>query len=232
MKTIFITMAAVSVLGLAAPAAGQPWSGNREQSEALQSRIDDGVRSGAISHREAFPLRDSLRRLVRLEGQYGSNGYSGRENSMLSQRSAQLRREIGMAERSGTSSDRRSEWQGRDDDERVARWDDRSRNRAGSGDGDDIERYARWHDGGDDRKPLGRDMSHFADRFDRTNRGDRFVGDVRVGQAASVRMTDLPEQYRARFADDERVYYRYDDRRIYQVDRRNGLVLGMLDMVD
>ena len=231
MKYIFMTMAAVSALGLAAPAASQPWSGNRDQSQALQSRIDDGVRSGAISRREALPLRDSLRRLVRLEGQFGSNGYSGRENAMLSQRSAQLRRQIGMAERSGASGDRRAEWQGRDEDERGSRWDDRSRNRAGSSDRDEIERYARWNDGTADRKPLGREMSRFDDRFDRANSGDRFVGDVRVGQAASARMTALPEQYRARFADDERVYYRYDDRRIYQVDRRNGLVLGMLDLV-
>jgi hypothetical protein len=134
-------------------------------------------------------------------------------------------------------------WRGRDDVERESRWGDRadavrdshwdrrSDNRAGA-DRDDMERYARWNDGSGDRKQLGREMSRFDDRFDRANRGDRFAGDVRVGQAASMRMTELPEQYRARFADDERVYYRYDDHRIYQVDRRDGLVLGLLDMVD
>jgi hypothetical protein len=83
-----------------------------------------------------------------------------------------------------------------------------------------------WNDG-DDR----RDPSSMEGRFDGPNRGDRFNGDVRVGQRSSLRMRALPEQYRAEFRDSNDYYYRYDDSRIYQIDRRTDLILGLLDIM-
>jgi hypothetical protein len=149
----------------------------------------------------------------------------------------------------GPSGERTAGWQGGNEAERQARWGGSSGDRAGSGDQggdrplarwedrsakptdrDDIEYYSRWDDRSDVDDSFDKDGSARDDRFDRDNRGDRFAGDVRVGQVASTRMSALPELYRAEFRDDDRVYYRYDDRRIYQLDRRNGLILGLLDL--
>ena len=62
------------------------------------------------------------------------------------------------------------------------------------------------------------------------HRGDRFAGDVRVGQHFSDRQVALPMQYRDRYRDSDAAYYRYDDNRIYQIDRNTGLILAMFDI--
>ena len=73
-----------------------------------------------------------------------------------------------------------------------------------------------------------RTISSPSDRRD--NRGDRFAGDVRVGQHFSDRQVALPMQYRARYRDSDAAYYRYDDDRIYQIDRGTGLIMAMFDI--
>ena len=122
MKTIFMTMAAVSALALTAPASAQSWNSHQTHSAELRMQIDAGVESGAISRREMAPLRDSLRQLVALERQFSANGISGREHASLQQRSATLRRQITLAARSGPA---RTEYDGRGGDERRAAWEDR-----------------------------------------------------------------------------------------------------------
>jgi hypothetical protein len=77
-----------------------------------------------------------------------------------------------------------------------------------------------------------RDSSSRSRWFDGPNRGDRFAGDARVGQRMSARMIAVPEQYRGAYRDDGDVYYRYDDGRIYQVDRRTNLISGLLDLLN
>lgn len=67
-------------------------------------------------------------------------------------------------------------------------------------------------------------------RFDRPNSGDRYAGDIRVGQRPTARMIDLPVQYRNDYRDSAAVYYRYDDNRIYEVDRVTNLVMGLMDL--
>ncbi len=67
-------------------------------------------------------------------------------------------------------------------------------------------------------------------RFDRPNRGDRFAGDVGIGDAYSPRMVALPARYRDEFRDGDEYYYRYDDNRIYQVDLVTGTILRLLDL--
>lgn len=191
MKTIFMTMAALSALSVAAPASAQPRHDHRTQSGELRMQIDAGVRTGAISRRELQPLQNSLRQLIGLERQFGINGISGREHATLRQRGALLRQQIAMAERSGHGRDGRADWNDRND---------------------------------------GKPGFASNGRFDRPNRGDRFAGDVRVGQRASARMLALPERYRDEFRDGDDVYYRYDDRRIYQIDRRSHLIMALLDM--
>ena len=190
MKTIYMTMAAVSALAVAAPVAAQPphrdrsapqsWQGDRQNTHQLQARFDAGVRSGAISRIEATPLRTQLRQLTQLERQFSRAGFNDWERRTLRERSRVLTVDLASAERMGRG--------------RVGR-DDRF--------------------GMDDR----RDM-----------RGDRFAGDVRVGQRFSDRMVAVPARYRDRYKDSDASYYRYDDDRIYQIDRTTGLILAMFSI--
>ena len=62
------------------------------------------------------------------------------------------------------------------------------------------------------------------------HRGDRFAGDLRVGQRVSARQVALPLQYRTRYQDNDRSYYRYDANRVYQIDRTSGLIMAMFDV--
>ena len=225
MKIIYLTTAALLA---AAPAAAQPWQGQRTQSAALQIQIDAGVRSGTISQRELPPLRESLRQLSMLERQFSPGGISGRENAKLQQegntlapadrlrilaarkryRQRPLRhrpaRRLGSALRPRASRRAGKQRYMRD---RSAAWDDR----------DD-------RDGRDDRYGS-------SSRFEVSSRGDRFAGDARVGQRVSRRMVDLPDQYRDEYRDSDEVYYRYDSDRIYEIDRGNGLILRLFDLI-
>lgn len=190
MKTIYMTMAAVSALAVAAPVAAQPphhdrsapqsWHGDRQTPQQLQARFDAGVRTGAISRIEAPPLRTQIRQLAQLERQYSRAGFNDWETRTLRERSRTLNVDLTAAERMGRGR------LGRDD------------------------RF-----GMDDR----RDM-----------RGDRFAGDVRVGQRFSDRMVAVPARYRDRYKDSDASYYRYDDDRIYQIDRTTGLILAMFSI--
>jgi len=233
MKTILMTMTALAALAVAAPASAQPWSGQRSNTGDLQLQIDAGLRSGAISRREAMPLRTGLGDLLRLERQFSVNGFTGRENATLRQRSNQLRQQIRMAERNGNprraawegrDSDGRAGWENRDDDRRDTRWENRDDDvRDGrKEDRDDDDRDGRW----DDRQAsFGSDA-----RFDRPNRGDRYAGDARIGHRAGLRMVALPDQYRSQFRDSADVYYRYDDGRVYRINRRTDMILGLFDI--
>jgi len=200
MKTIYITLAAVSAMAVAAPLAAQPrsldrpapqsWLGDRQSTHQLQARFDAGVESGAITRSEATPLRAQLRQLAQLERHYARAGFNGWERNALRERSRGLSMDLMAAERTGN---RRL---GRDD-----RFSDNDRR--------------------DDR---------FSDTDRRDTRGDRFAGDVRVGQRFSARQVALPAQYRDRYKDSEASYYRYDDDRIYQIDRASGLITAMFNI--
>ena len=222
MKTIFLTMTALAALAVAAPAAAQPWSGQRASTSNLQLQLDAGIRSGVISRREAIPLRSTLRELISLESQFSRNGFTGRENAALRQRSNMLSRQIRMAERTGPvarwadrDDDRRDGWRDRDDDRRDG-WKDR--------DNDGRDDNGRWGDRDD------RDDRYVDARFDRPNRGDRFSGDARVGHMAGMRMVALPEQFRDQFRDTDQVYYRFDNGRIYRINRTTNMILGLFDI--
>ena len=234
MKTIFMTMAAISALSIAAPASAQPAKGHETRSEELRMQIDAGIESGAISRAETTSLRAGLRQLMALEQQFSTNGISGREHASLQQRSAALRQQINMAERAGGNrfrtsardtnagnmggrggNERRAAWEARYDQEHRASWEARY----------DSERQAAWQG----RFTQDGTSSPNA-RFDRPNRGDRFAGDVRVGQRHSARMVDLPAEYIMEYRANDQVYYGYDDGRIYKVARGTGLILGMFDL--
>jgi hypothetical protein len=222
MKIIFLTMAAIAGLTVTPSVAAQSWRGHEARTASLQMQLDEGIRSGAISRRDIPALRNGLRQLVNLERRFSPNGISNREGAILDQRGMEMRRQIVMAKRSGTSdvfanngNDRRSDWEARYDREHRAAWDARYVS----------ERSAQYEN------DFGRDRGMESDRrFDGPNRGDRFAGDVRVGQRFSSRMSSLPANYRNEYKDDASAYYGYDNERIYKVDRQTGIILGMLDL--
>jgi len=260
MKTIFFSMTALATLAIAAPAAAQPWNGQHSGTGQLQIQLDEGMHTGAISRGEAIPLRSSLRRLITLERQFSRNGFTGRENATLRQRSNLLSRQIRVAARTSISLNNRPDWardrdrDGKDDrsvgsdrrdSDQDSRWSDRRDSDRDSGWSDsrdsndadsrsyrsnpgavsdrrDSDRDSRWSDS---RRSYGADA-----RFDGPNRGDRFAGDARVGQPATLRMMPMPDQYRDQFRDSDDVYYRFDTGRIYRINRGTNMVLALFDI--
>jgi hypothetical protein len=225
MKIIFLTTAALLAAAPAAPAAAQPWQGMRNESAALQAQIDAGVRNGSISQRELPPLREGLLRLATLERQFSPGGISGRENAMLQQEGNALRQQIEFASAArgqgngngyGRETDRRAGWEARYDREHRSAWE---------------ERYTRDRDAAWDAGQGRGDGYGSNGRFETSTRGDRFAGDVRVGQRASRRMVALPDQYRGEYRDSDEVYYRYDSDRIYEIDRDSGLITRLFDRI-
>jgi hypothetical protein len=190
MQPIYMMMAAVAGLALAAPASAE-WGHDRTYSRQLQVQIDSGVRQGTISPRESGTLREDLSRLVRLERQFSPNGISGREHAILMQRSTALAKDIRIASRE------------------HYRRDDRS---------------AVWTGGADNGNYI------MDSRFAGPHPGDRFVGDTRIGQQATARILGMPVQYRRHYIDNDRIYYGYDNGRVYQIDRQSRKIVAMLDI--
>ncbi len=213
MKTIYLTLAAVSAATIAPPLSAQAWHGDRAGAQSntehgnrtrdqdvgrmqhgivgnmdLRRQIDQGIARGTITRREAITLRIDLDSLIRLARNYGRDGFSRTERETLVLRGDSLAR---MIQRADGTSDRRAEWS-----------DDR---------------------GSDYAEPI-------AVSVGAGYRGDRYSGDLRVGQHYSARQVALPVRYRARYRDDERSFYRYEANRVYQIDRSSGLILAMFDV--
>jgi hypothetical protein len=68
-------------------------------------------------------------------------------------------------------------------------------------------------------------------RFAGLHPGDRFSGDVRIGERATTRIVSMPVQYRSDYVDTDRMYYGYDNGRVYQIDRKTQMILALLDVV-
>jgi hypothetical protein len=73
------------------PGRWQPIANRKYQ---MDNRIDVGVRTGALSRREANRLRTRLNSLVRLERNYSRNGLNWRERQRLDRDYDRLAREI------------------------------------------------------------------------------------------------------------------------------------------
>jgi hypothetical protein len=208
MRPIYMTMAAVAGLSVAAPASAQwaheptysntpsatepaHWGDSRTYSHQLQLQIDAGISQGTISGSESIRLREELSQLARLERRFSSNGISGREHAELLRRSAALDKDIRNASR--FHSRRGNE---------TASWESGSVN-------------GHWVPDA---------------RFAGLHPGDRFNGDARIGQHATSRIVSLPAEYRGQYVDDARVYYGYDNGRVYQIDRQSHVILALLDI--
>ena len=67
-------------------ASAQAWQNINARQTRLDQRIDQGVRSGALTRREATQLRTDFRSLSRLETRYRVNGLSLAERRDLDRR--------------------------------------------------------------------------------------------------------------------------------------------------
>ena len=89
MKTFLAMAAAVGALTLAAPASAQSYGGwqpiNQRQAQ-LDHRIDQGVRNGDLTRREAATLRAEFNQIARIEADYRRNGLSNWERADLDRR--------------------------------------------------------------------------------------------------------------------------------------------------
>lgn len=71
MKKIALAVLAASALAVtAAPALAAPWQNINQRQAQLDRRIDQGVRSGQLTRREAGNLRQEFRGISRLESRY------------------------------------------------------------------------------------------------------------------------------------------------------------------
>ena len=151
----------------------------------------------------------------------------------------------------------RDGWDDRDTD-RDGRWDDNANDRIDNNrdgwDDRDTDRDGRWDDNVDDRIDNNRDGWDDRDtdrdgrwddnvddgRYENDNRPGGVIGQVldsvlgggglRVGQRVSGNLYAVPSEYRDQYRDGGGVYYRADQRRIYQIDARTHTVLRVYAM--
>lgn len=94
MKKTLISIAAVSTLAAAAlpaiasaqPYGGGAWQNINQRQANLDRRIDQGVRGGGLTPREAQSLRYEFRQLVQLENRYRRGGLNNWERADLNRR--------------------------------------------------------------------------------------------------------------------------------------------------
>jgi ABC-type microcin C transport system permease subunit YejB len=97
MKRVAMSFAAMATVMAIAPAAAQaaPWQSINQRQASLEQRIDQGVRSGALTRPEAQRLRSELASLDRLESRYrASHGLDPRERADLDRRFDQLSAQV------------------------------------------------------------------------------------------------------------------------------------------
>lgn len=251
MRKFLMTMAAVSALSVGVPAAAQNAGVNvRARIQQLETRLDAGIRSRAITRREAMPLRSQLLQLTQLERQYAVGGFNGRETADLQQRIQGLRRDLGVAEgdvanrydRNRDGNDDRYDRNGDGDDDRYDRNNDGNDDRYDRNGDNRDDRYDTNRDGYDDRDRNcdGRWDDDLGSRYEyEGNRGGVLGqvinsltggGTLQVGQRASADLGALPYAYRDRYRDGNGAYYRTDGRAIYQIDLRTNAVVRVYPM--
>ena len=258
MNKFLATMAVVSVIAIAPPAAAQypssqqnPYRGGSMNADAnlsarigqLHERLQAGVRSGAITRQEAMPLRQQLRNLTRLERQYARNGISGQERGELRRRMRDLRQAIRIAD-----GNDQARWDRYDRDDGYGRYErddgygrsDQYGGNDGYGgydrvdanrdgyDDRDYNRNGRWDDDVNDRRYQPQQPA-------RSGLGGVFDallggGGLRVGQRASADLYPLQGGYRDQYRDGNGSYFRTDGRQIYQIDARSQTVVQIYPM--
>jgi hypothetical protein len=243
MNKLFLGVTALATLGAAAPAAaqygyqsqdsryGQQTSnagggvGLQNRIAQLQTRLQTGVQSGAISRSEAQSLRPQLRQLIQLERQYSMNGLSQQERQDLQQRIRAVRQQLRMAD--GGANGQYAGWDREEDDYNDSygnngynngAYNNGAYNNGYAGQGGPYEEA----DGAcETRGGIGGVISGLFG-------GGRDC--LRVGQRVPSNLYAVPYEYQGRFRDGYGYYYRSDGRQIYQIDARTNTVLRVYAM--
>jgi hypothetical protein len=215
MNKILLASAGMAALMVATPASAQVGNVIQQGIEALlgggsggaglDARLHDldlhiqaSYQRGEISRSEATRLQAEVSDLSRREQAYRSGGLSRAERSDLQQRLQVLENRIQQA--SYDRNDRDDRYDRDDRDDRDDRWSDNDR------------RY-----GGRDRCPPG---------LERKDNGCQPPGQaMRTGERYDNQYARVPASYGERYRDTQRFLYRYNDGRIYQIDRRTGLIV-------
>ena len=240
MRKVILSLVAITATSIAVPSFAQNHHNGQSQRNyqnqgssytndnmsvrirQLETRLQEGVRRGSITRREARPIRQDIQRLSYLERQYGANGMTGQERATLHQWIRTVRQQIRTADDGGQG--RYAEWDREDGyawgasnhgraDANNDGWDDRDYNRNGRWDDDVNYGY---------QQPAPR--TGIAGVIDSV----LGVGGLQVGQRAPANLYGVPYQYQAQYRDGNGVYYRSDGRNIYQVDARSQTVVRII----
>ena len=261
MRKVILSLVAITATSVAVPSLAQNQHNYQNQGSSyandnvsvrirqLDTRLQDGVRRGSITRREARPIRLDIQRLSYLERQYGANGLTGQERATLQQRIRTVRQQIRRAD--DGAQGQYAEWDREDGyawgasnrgrvDANNDGWDDRDYNRNGrwddevnygridanndSWDDRDYNRNGRWDDDVNYGYQQPAPRTGIAGVIDSV----LGVGGLQVGQRAPADLYGVPYQYQAEYRDGNGVYYRSDGRNIYQVDARSQTIVRII----
>jgi hypothetical protein len=228
MRKLTKLLAGASGLLVAAPAIAQYGAQADFQARIgnLQNRIEAGVRSGAITGTEAAPLREQLRNLQRLERRYAAGGFTQVERTQLQPRIQSLRQQIATAERNDYARPRPRQDDAWDNDDRDARYggddrykDDGYRERDWDRDREEYNRD-RYDDASlDDVRAYDRDYDPAEDRYG-----------ARIGSRVPGHYGGVPYELRDDFPETMPFTYRFWEGRVFQVERRTGVIVRIYDV--
>ena len=235
MRRLIFAATALTLAGVATPSAAQYYTGTNQHYKnagdnisvrigQLQTRLQEGMRNGTITRREASPIRQQIRQLTQLDDQYRPNGLTGQERADLQQRIRTIRQQLRRAD--DGANGRYADWD-RDDgnqwgasnngriDANNDGWDDRDYNRNG-----------RW----DDDRNYGYQQPIYQPPAPRSGFGgliDTVLGGgaLQVGQRVPANLYGVPYQHQNHYRDGNGIYYRSDGRMIYAVDVRTHTVV-------
>jgi hypothetical protein len=220
MRSLLFATAAMAALAASAPASAQVGDILRQGVESilggasgattepqlreLNARIQTAYQRGEISQSEASRLQDELREIAQREQNYRSGGISRAERDDLQQR---LRAVEGRIQQVSYNGSRDGRYDGRND---------RS---------DRDGRYSRGH-GDHDGSWSGNDNRNCPPGLAKKNNGCQPPGQaMRQGDRYSNQYGRVPATYGDRYRDTNQYLYRYNDGRIYQVDRRTNRIV-------
>jgi hypothetical protein len=75
MRKMLTAIAALGLTATALPAAAQSWQNINARQAQLDARIDQGIRSGDLTRREAIRLRTEFKSIADLEARYRRSGH-------------------------------------------------------------------------------------------------------------------------------------------------------------
>lgn len=237
MKKFLLATAAVAALTTAVPASAQVGDLLRQglasilgsggasiepQLRELNNRIQTAYQRGSISQSESSRLQDELRVIARLEQNYRQDGISRDERDDLQQRLRSVEVRIQQASYGDNRDGRYDNRDGRYDN-RDGRYDDRHDHNDPDDHDNGYDRNGRW---GDNDGRYGRDCPP---GLAKKNNGCLPPGQAKKrGDRYSNQYGGVPSGYGDRFRDTQQYIYRYNDGRIYQIDRYTNRIVRVI----